>query len=1147
MAASFLKSIFNIGDNARVVSVVVEVLEVRGVVRDDDQSTRIYVISRAGGRRHRTSSKKAHDPDWPGNSFTFNLRGSIDDSITFDVWDEGHFVYGRHLGSAYVGIPYETGKHDTWLALSNPQKQGEIHVRISPTVPTVDPVGHIALQAPGPGGNLQSLLDDVKTLGLEDAASGAMLLLQTFADKDKQMNDRDGSVDRLIHLMAKLPTNSKLQSKVESFFIQALWDDIVKPARAQAGNFFRSADGSGNSVLYPWVGQSGSHYARTVTPLNVRLPTLPDSGDIFDMLFDRANQGFVPHPNNVNVLLFYLAALITHDLFYTDRKNPTVNSTTSYADLSPLYGRNQAEQDGVRTKKDGLLKPDAFADIRFPLQPPGVPVLVVIFSRNHNYIARKLKELNEGGRFASVTPTGLPVSDADLDEKLFQTARLINTGCYVNIILHDYLHAILGLDGNTYWVLNPAVNPPAYNPTGGNQVAVEFNFVYRWHSAIGQKDAQWAEDVVNEYLRLIHKLKNSTQTEKPPDFDEVLKQLAGSEQQWSLGTCIRHLDRKADGSFDNRQLGLILEEAIQQVAGKPGANHIPSVMRFIEQGAILQGRAAGCCSLNQFRTHLKLRPYESFRELNPDPKVHEALEQLYESIDDVELYVGLVAEETKPYGLGLQYTMSRGILSDAVNLIRNDRFLTDDFTPDNLTAWGFTYAQGNPELAGGSIMYQLLLRHIPNFFPPDSIYVWEPFYVPAATTPKPSQWVDPLTTAVQVTTYEGVKSVLENHEAFSVTYKAKIDAISNGYGFLVGWGDTDQAKKDHSVLLAALREDDYQTARQYALENSQRLIAKLATKGKAGQRSVDIVAKVLRNVVPSFFASFFGLALSDGATRDGLLSLREFTTYLEDIFHWIFLDVIPADTVFVGKAAVKAAAVLHDFIMDNIKQRKAKKVHTDADVLGRLLELQRNSKNPKEEGLEDTNIAYNVQNLLAAGSPAITLAAAKTLEFFLRNENALLLDQLSKETKHEAVQKYVLEALRLTSPLGPSLARVAVKDAVISQGKGGADIAVKQGQLVLAVQSAASLDATVFPDPQRFKLDRPEESYLHAFGYGLHHSYARRFALEFISGFVSAITPKTHLAAASPLRFVTREATLSVFPQSYIVRYTDQEADPKRG
>jgi hypothetical protein len=65
-----------------------------------------------------------------------------------------------------------------------------------------------------------------------------------------------------------------------------------------------------------------------------------------------------------------------------------------------------------------------------------------------------------------------------------------------------------------------------------------------------------------------------------------------------------------------------------------------------------------------------------------------AAAELYEHIDNLELYVGLQAEEAKQpeAGVGLcsGFTTSRCILADVVSLTRGDRFLTFEFTRSSL-------------------------------------------------------------------------------------------------------------------------------------------------------------------------------------------------------------------------------------------------------------------------------------------------------------------------------------------------------------------------------------------------------------------------------------------------------------------------------
>ncbi|KAG2067857.1 hypothetical protein BDR04DRAFT_1158618 [Suillus decipiens] len=87
-------------------------------------------------------------------------------------------------------------------------------------------------------------------------------------------------------------------------------------------------------------------------------------------------------------------------------------------------------------------------------------------------------------------------------------------------------------------------------------------------------------------------------------------------------------------------------------------------------------------------------------------------------IDNLELYIGLQAEETKPLIKGTGYTISCAILSDAFALTCGDHFYTQDFTSYNLTAWGFANCQHNPDTYGKDSE--------------DSVYTWFPLIHPDA-------------------------------------------------------------------------------------------------------------------------------------------------------------------------------------------------------------------------------------------------------------------------------------------------------------------------------------------------------------------------------------------------------------------------------
>lgn len=76
------------------------------------------------------------------------------------------------------------------------------------------------------------------------------------------------------------------------------------------------------------------------------------------------------------------------------------------------------------------------------------------------------------------------------------------------------------------------------------------------------------------------------------------------------------LQRKEDGSFDDGDLVNILADCIEDVAGCPGAQHVPKALRAAEILGIQQARHWNCASLNEFRKFFGLKPHSTFEEIN---------------------------------------------------------------------------------------------------------------------------------------------------------------------------------------------------------------------------------------------------------------------------------------------------------------------------------------------------------------------------------------------------------------------------------------------------------------------------------------------------------------------------------------------------
>jgi linoleate 10R-lipoxygenase len=278
-----------------------------------------------------------------------------------------------------------------------------------------------------------------------------------FLRHSEAVDDRKLFLEHGLNKLSKMPPGGVSQ-KLQDEVIKLLYNDLSHPPATLIGTNYawRSADGSGNNIGDPDMGKAGSTYSRSVQqshPLSQR--ELPDPGLVFDTLLKRSD--FQRHPAGLSSLMFSFAALVIHSVFRTSHSDPTINETSSYCDLAPLYGNNQATQDRVRDKDSGLglLHPDIFAEDRLLLLPPAVCVLLVLFSRNHNYIANKIYEINERRTYDD--PAKL--SDEKRikqDEELFQTARLVNCGWFGTVIFSDYVSCILGLvRQGSNWSLDP--------------------------------------------------------------------------------------------------------------------------------------------------------------------------------------------------------------------------------------------------------------------------------------------------------------------------------------------------------------------------------------------------------------------------------------------------------------------------------------------------------------------------------------------------------------------------------------------------------------------------------------------------------------------------------------------------------------------
>ncbi|KAG8952208.1 hypothetical protein FRC04_004915 [Tulasnella sp. 424] len=1091
-------------------------------------------------------------------------------------------------------------------------------------------------------GKLYDLIDDIQAaikrgspIDLDDGTVAAIIDALKHANTTG-IDDRYMLLEKVFTLTSRLPPGSIIQQKITDAIVGLLYRDLPHPPGTYLGKkwAFRSADGSYNNINIPDLGKARMPYTRSVQSRNpIPYSSLPDPDLLFDALLKR--DGPAPHPSGISSLLFAFANLIIHSLFKTDEIKKNINNTSSYLDLSPLYGDSEAIQKTVRQCDGrGLLWEDCFADQRMLMMPPSTPALLIMFCRNHNFIARRLLQINERRTYTDPPPQNDPAALMTQDDDIFNRARLINCAHFTNVILSDYIGAILNLtkEGNT-WSLNPLERIREFDheliPRGeGNSVSVEFNLLYRWHATISEPDEKWTEDLFRKMFpdKPIHSLTvadfkarvaelrfgpsaAATTANPTPQAQEISNSAHGTTGTDQSGAAVTHLPTATNGSLklsngwpdgtmnttahtkntsasttstaflnsdddfglavptrDPRQLNRSKSSASSSSAGAPSgprtwtfgglvrdpktgkydddkladmlqnatetpaqafrARGTPEVLRVVEVMAIEQARQWGVCTMNEFRQFIGLKAYEDFEEWNPDPEIANCARALYGHIDNLELYVGMQAEQTKVPGPGAGlcpgYTISRAILGDAVALTRGDRFLTTDMTPYNLTAWGYQdCAHDNRNGAFGSGLSKILLRNLPGNYTYNSVYGLFAFYTPKTMVSVLSNlrikelydFVRPgseqeITT---VNSYAGVNQVLFDYQSFKVTYERTMKRLTNGYGFFLAFDEPAKHLKDLKLMREALFPTPntmseygayYRTITAHLIETKS-----FSLVGK-GTRSLDIVRDVF-NLVPVHWISrkIAGIPLKTKETPLGVHTEQEVYQFMALCFTYIFLNVQPETGWILEENSEKVAKLLQGYVKGHIDAIRSRKLSI-SKLKDSFLTWFTGEKDESREFLKrlaasnrsSDELSYNVFGIIVASCANWSMAASLILNFYLDDARKVEREEIIKLVTSEKAESkessslllgYILEALRL-DPQAPGIFRQASVDAEIKEGNGLAPVRVNKGEEIFVSLRNANQDPTTFPNPQKVDPTRPLDRYK-LFGAGMHSCLGQFF------------------------------------------------------
>ncbi|KAJ7785469.1 heme peroxidase [Mycena olivaceomarginata] len=932
--------------------------------------------------------------------------------------------------------------------------------------------------------------------------------------------------------------------------ISLLYNTLPHPRAALLGpvHSFRQADGRGNNLQIPQLGQAGTPYARSVQGKWCYAPTsLPDPGVIFDTLMKARDVPERPSGGNSS-LTFAFATLVIHSLFRSDLTDWNVNATSSYLDLSPLYGINQATQDLVRNKTEGrgLLYPDSFSEERLIFLPPAASALLVILNRNHNYVADMLLKINERGRWTDPPPTDEKLR-AQQDEEIFQTARLVNCGHFMGLIMSDYVAGFLGLSEGNAWNMNAF--DPIKTKDGkeverglGNHCSVEFNVLYRWHPTLSAADQQWTEEYRFNRLTI-------------QDFGAAFGQTFAAIDPNPSNRTFGGLKRGPDGKFSDDDIAKILLDATESPAGAYRARELRIM-------GILQARQWGVCTMNEFRQFLGLKQFENFEEWNPDPALR-AARRLYGHIDNLELYAGLQCEETLPLSPGLRfasgYTMMRAVLGDAIALVRGDRFYTTDFTPANLTVWGYNDCERDPNNGGF-----LLMRHLPRHYPYNSVYGCFPFFTPQKmkdsltkqgiaanyTFDRPVPAPQPKV----LSTFTGIKYVFNDPMRFPTVYDMK--GLGNGYGFMLCF---DQSAKQSQALHALFpTEASLGQYRNWYRDSVTQLIKERSWKydGVAGNY-VDIVKSVI-NVTSVHWAAdrLCGLPLKTKDNPSGCTRNRRLT----------FLSIGDNEHGFSLRwAAIQSGGVIQALIAKAILEIAPKSAPNA--ITGFIAKcsnfLWPSSDKPcypflsklSETGRPVNELTATVVGLAVGSSVNYAQAAVHVIDFYLDDAHEqeriqiikLVQGDASKSTDllramsgRQCFRPYSCLDLIGLNPQFTGLWRDVAADAAIPKEKDYPPMNVKAGDRIWASFKNAHINPVDFPNPTAVDPSRPRNTY-NLNGAGFHTCPGVTYAEQTIAEIVKVVfqLKNTIINETETNVYLTPYGTTSPWPGSMYLVYDD--------
>jgi peroxidase len=422
---------------------------------------------------------------------------------------------------------------------------------------------------------------------------------------------------------------------------------VVSNAVADQGDADIISDRLMSAMIYAW-GQFIDHdldltgSASPAQPFNVQVPT-------GDPSFDPFNTGTQVIPLNRSA---------SDPATGTTTPRQQVNSITAWLDGSMVYGSDATTAAKLRTHVGGRLKTSG--NNMLPLNDDGTGQALLSMANdahivpstqlyaagdvraNENVELLSLQTLfvREHNRIADQ----LYVANSQLtDEQVYQRARAQVIAELQVITYKEWLPSLLGPNAlRPYQGYNPNVNPGIANEF--STAAFRFG-----HSLLGD-DVEFLDNNGNET--------HDSVALSQAFFYPPLLNATG------IDSVLKYLSSDPSSEVDTN----VVESVRNFLFGPPGAGGLDLASLNIQRG-----RDHGLADYNTIRAAYHLPKVTSFAQITSDPALRAKLQQLYGTVNNIDAWVGMLAEDH--VGGGSTGPLLRAILVDQFSRIRDgDRF-----------------------------------------------------------------------------------------------------------------------------------------------------------------------------------------------------------------------------------------------------------------------------------------------------------------------------------------------------------------------------------------------------------------------------------------------------------------------------------------